>query len=222
MPTTTNLEKVRERAVEVGVYLPLGAYSRIREGLSETGRPEMRRLYKSLIERGEYRLEPVERVIRRNAKRVARRADEAENKVERTAKRVAQDPKQVAKTVKAEVTTPKMPRVATPKTASQLPIKGYKDLTAQDITSQLRGLTQTELAKVYKFERANENRQTILDSIEQKLTALPIANYDSLTVDEINARLDGLSEGELKTIRRYESDTKARTTILDKIETALS
>ena len=222
MPTTSNLERVRERAVEVGLYLPLGAYARIRDGLSETGRPELRKLYNGLIERGQDRLEPIEQVLRRNAKRVARRADEAENTVERTATRVAQDPKQAARTVRAEVTTPKMPRVATPKTASELPIKGYSDLTAQDITAQLRGLTQTELAKVYKFERANENRQTILDSIEQKLTPLPLANYDSLTVEEISARLEGLSEGELKAIRRYESDTKARTTVLDKIETALS
>jgi uncharacterized protein (DUF433 family) len=221
MPTT-NLEKVRERAVEVGVYLPLGAYARIRDGLADTGRPELRRLYEGLIERGQDRLEPIEQVVRRNAKRVARRADDAENKVERTAKRVARDPKKAARTVQAEVATPKMPRVATPKTASQLPIKGYKSLTAQEITSQLRGLTQTELAKVWKFEKANENRQTILESVEQKLTNLPIANYDSLTVDEITARLDGLSEGELKAIRRYESDTKARATILDKIETLLS
>lgn len=221
MPTR-NLEKVRERAVEVGLYLPLGAYSKIRDGLADTGRPELRKMYDGLIERGQDRLEPVEQVIRRNAKRVARRADEAEDKVERTAKRVARDPKAATTTVRAEVATPKMPRVATPKTASQLPIKGYKDLTAQEITSQLRGLTQTELAKVYKFEKANEDRQTILESIEQKLTALPISNYDSLTVEEINGRLDGLSEGELKAIRRYESDTKARTTILDKIETNLS
>ena len=221
MPTNT-LERVRERAVEVGLYLPLGAYAKIRDGLADTGKPELRKLYKGLIDRGQDRLEPIETVVRRNAKRVARRADEAENKVERTAKRVARDPKKAARTVTNEVAAPKMPRVATPKTASQLPIKGYKSLTAQEITAQLRGLTQTELAKVFKFERANENRQTILESIEQKLTTLPIANYDSLTVDEITARLDGLSEGELKAIRRYESDTKARTTILDKIETLLS
>jgi hypothetical protein len=221
MPAT-NLEKVRERAVEFGLYLPLGAYSKIREGLADTGRPELRRLYEGLIERGQDRLQPIETVLKRNTDRVTRRAAEAENRTERTIKRVTRDPKQAAKTVKAEVTTPKMPRVATPKTASQLPIKGYNDLTAQEITSQLRGLTQTELAKVYKFENAHEGRQTILESIEQKLQQLPVANYDSLTADEVIARLEGLSEGELKTIRRYESDTKARSTILDKIEAQLS
>jgi hypothetical protein len=221
MPAT-NLEKVRERAVEFGVYLPLGAYARIRDGIAETGRPELRRMYEGLIERGQDRLQPIETVIKRNADRVTRRAAEAENRTERTVKKVARDPKQAAKTVKAEVTTPKMPRVATPKTASQLPIKGYNNLTASDITSQLRGLTQTELAKVYKWENANEGRQTILEAIEQKLQQLPVANYDSLTADEVIARLEGLSEGELKTIRRYESDTKARSTILDKIEAQLS
>lgn len=221
MPTT-NIERVRERAMEFGLYLPLGAYSRIREGIADTGRPELRKLYDGLIERGQDRLQPLEDVLKRNAGRISRRADEVERRAERTAKRVARDPKQAAKTVKNEVTTPKMPRVATPKTASQLPIKGYNDLTAQEITSQLRGFTQTELAKVYKYENANEGRQTILEAIEQKLQPLPIANYDSLTVDEIVGRLEGLSEGELKTIRRYESDTKARSTVLDKIETQLS
>jgi hypothetical protein len=221
MPTT-NIERVRERAFEVGLYLPLGAYARIREGLSETGRPELRRLYDGLIERGQERLEPIETVIRRNTDRVARRASETENRVERTAKKVARDPKQAANTVKNEVTTPKMPRVATPKNASQLPIKGYNDLTAQEVTTQLRGLTQTELAKVYKYENAHQGRQTILESVEQKLIDLPIANYDSLTVDEIGGRLEGLDDSELKTVRRYESDTKARATVLDKIETKLS
>ena len=221
MPAT-NLEKVRERAVEFGLYLPLGAYSRIREGLSDTGRPELRKLFADLVERGQDRLQPVEQIIRRNSKRVARRVDEAENRVERTVSRVANDPKQAAKTVKAEVTSPKMPRVATPKTASQLPIKSYNSLTVQEITSQLRGLTQTELAKVYKFEKAHDGRQTVLDTIEGRLIDLPISNYDSLNVDEISERLEGLSDSDLKTVRRYESDTKARTTILDKIETALS
>jgi hypothetical protein len=50
---------------------------------------------------------------------------------------------------------------------------------------------------------------------------LPIATYDALTVDEITSRIDGLSQSELKTIRRYEKDTKARATVLEKIEAAL-
>jgi hypothetical protein len=221
MPAT-NLEKVRERAFEIGVYLPLGAYSKLREGLADVGRPEIRKLVDGFIERGQDRLEPLEKTFKRNADRVSRRASQTENRIERTAKRVARDPKQAAKTVKAEVATPKMPRVATPKSPSQLPIKSYNSLTAQEITSQLRGLTQTELAKVYKFERAHQGRQTILETIEQKLTALPVANYDNLTVDEIGARLDGLSEGELKAIRRYETETKSRSTVIDKIDAQLS
>lgn len=221
MPATS-LEKVRERAVEIGVYLPLGAYAKIRDGLSDTGRPELRKLYEEFIERGQERLEPVEKSLKRNTDKARGRASRAESRVERTARRVAHDPKQASKNVRAEVAAPKMPRVATPKSASQLPIQGYSGLTAQEIVSQLRGLTQIDLAKTYKYEKAHENRQTILESIEQKLTPLPILNYDALTVDEIADRLDGLSEGELKTIRRYEADTKARSTVFEKIDGLLA
>ncbi len=87
--------------------------------------------------------------------------------------------------------------------------------------TQLKGFTQTELAKVYKFEQANEGRATILDAIDSKLIVLPITTYDALTVDEINSRLERLSQDELKTIRRYENDTKARAGVLDKIDSLL-
>ena len=88
--------------------------------------------------------------------------------------------------------------------------------------SRLKGLTQTDLARVYKYEKAHEERATILDAIDSRLVALPIATYDSLTVEEINGRLDGLSPQELKALRRYESDTKVRSTIIEKIDTLLA
>lgn len=51
--------------------------------------------------------------------------------------------------------------------------------------------------------------------------ALPIENYDSLTVSEINARLAGLSVAELKQVRTYEKRHKARLGVLQRIEGAL-
>jgi hypothetical protein len=115
--------------------------------------------------------------------------------------------------------TSKLPRVAVPKTASELPIASYNSLTASEILTELRGLTQTQLAMVYKFEKANEGRATILESIDSRLVPLPIATYDALTVNEISARLASLSPGDLEILRRYEADTKNRTTVLDKIDT---
>ena len=47
---------------------------------------------------------------------------------------------------------------------------------------------------------------------------LPIANYDSLTADEITKRLKGLSQEELQQIQAYESANEGRKTILERIE----
>jgi hypothetical protein len=213
---TEILGNVRERAVELGVYLPLGAYSLIRDELTDLDSRRIRKLYDGLVKRGETRVEPLERSIRRRARKV-------EDNIEDAGREVRKNVRKGAKRADAAVNeiAPKLPRVAAPKKASDLPIKSYASLTVSEITSQLKGLTQTELAKVYKWEKANENRSTILESIESKFVDLPIPTYDALTVDEITSRIDGLSQSELKTIRRYENDTKARTTVLDKIDAAI-
>jgi hypothetical protein len=75
---------------------------------------------------------------------------------------------------------------------------------------------------VYKFEKAHENRSTILEAIESRFVDLPIPTYDDLTVEEIGDRLAALSQDQLKTLRRYENDTKARVTVIEKIDSELS
>ena len=210
---TETLGRVRERAVELGVYLPLGAYSKVRDELSDLNAKRIRKTFDGLIERGQDRMEPVERVVRRRTRQAENKISDAQREVTKTARKTTKKAAAAADSV-----APKLPRVAAPKRASDLPIKSYASLTASEITSELRGLTQTELAKVYKFEKAHENRRTVLDSIESKFVDLPIPTYDALTVDEITSRIDGLSQSELKTIRRYENDTKARTTVLEKID----
>lgn len=210
------MPKITDRALELGLYLPLGAYSRAREGLSDLTATRVRKMVDELVDRGEERTQAVTKVVRRRANKVEDVAETA----------AAKTTKQVKKTVKkaSAATAPataKMPRVAAPKTASELPIASYNSLTASEILTELKGLTQTQLAKVYKFEKANEGRATILEAIDSRLTPLPIATYDALTVEEITGRLDKLNESDLKTIRRYEADTKNRATVLDKIDTLL-
>ena len=210
------MPKITDRALELGLYLPLGAYSRAVEGLSDLTATRVRKMVDEFVDRGEERTQAVTKVVRRRANKVEDVAETAAAKTQ----------KQVRKTVKkaSAATAPataKMPRVAAPKTASELPIASYNSLTASEILTELKGLTQTQLAKVYKFEKANEGRATILEAIDSRLTPLQIATYDALTVEEINGRLDKLNESDLKTIRRYEADTKNRGTVLDKIETLL-
>src|ERR671910_894642 len=46
----------------------------------------------------------------------------------------------------------------------------------------------------------------------------PIEGYDELTVEEVSARLDGLSPEELREVRDYEERTKNRDTILEQLD----
>ena len=168
------MEKVRERAVEVGVYLPLGAYSKLRDKVSSIDGRTFKKTYEDFVDRGEKRIKPT------------------------------------------------MPRVAAPVSPTGLAIAKYDDLTVGEIKARLTGLTQTDLAKVYKYERSNQNRSTVLGAVEGHLVQLPIPTYDALTVDEINGRLDGLTEKEIATLKAYEADTKARQTVLERMDSKLS
>lgn len=215
---TEKIDDVRSRAVELGVYLPLGAYSRVRDELADVtiSRTRIRKLFEDLIDRGQDRLQPLERVVRRGGND----AQDAAQKAAGQAQRVVRKTSKRASAASANV-APKLPRVAVPKNASELPIQGYDSLTAADIVSRLQGLTQTDLARVYKYEQTNEGRSTILESIDSRLVDLPISTYDALTADEIISRIEGLSKPELRTLRRYEADTKARSTLLEKFDSLL-
>jgi hypothetical protein len=46
----------------------------------------------------------------------------------------------------------------------------------------------------------------------------PIEGYDGLTVDELSARLDGLSSEDLREVRDYEERTKNRETLLEQLD----
>ncbi|HEX2293916.1 MAG TPA: hypothetical protein VHN37_01255 [Actinomycetota bacterium] len=217
MPKVTDtVERVRSRAVEVGLYLPLGAYAAVRDGINDLSAERVRKAYTNLVDRGQDRIQPVERVVRRRSRQVEDRAQEVAGDVRKTARKTS-----ARAGAAADAVAPKLPRVAAPKKASELPIKGYEELTAAEIVAATKGLTQTELARVYKFERANENRSTVLEGVESRFVELPIPTYDALNVSEISERLDGLTAEELKVLRRYEADTKSRTTVLDKIDALL-
>ena len=46
----------------------------------------------------------------------------------------------------------------------------------------------------------------------------PIEGYDELTVEEVSARLDGLSSEDLREVRDYEERTKKRETLLEQLD----
>ncbi|MDQ4125410.1 MAG: hypothetical protein M3134_07415, partial [Actinomycetota bacterium] len=90
MPKVTDtVERVRSRAMELGVYLPLGAYATVRDQITDLNPATVRRVYSDLIDRGQDRLQPVERVVRRRAQQVEDRAEEVADDVRKTARKTS-------------------------------------------------------------------------------------------------------------------------------------
>ncbi|MGH2750849.1 MAG: hypothetical protein ACRDK3_08265 [Actinomycetota bacterium] len=249
------VDQLVSRAVDATVYLPLGIYDRTRDRLSDVDAKRLRKTFGDLlddfIDRGQERVQPLERRLRREGRKVdaevsdaLRAANQKAKKTTRTAKKTTRTAKKT--TARAKRTTkrttrktagarpdrrttaaasnaqPKLPRATAPRSASELPIAGYASLTVEEITARLSGLTQTDLAKVYKYEKAHDKRATILQAVEGKLVDLPIPTYDALSAEEITGRLGRLDRSELETIKSYESATKVRSTIIEKVDELLS
>lgn len=216
MQTRVDLSKARDRALEAGVYVPLGVYSKMRDQISDLDAGKLRRAYEDLVARGEKRAQPLERMIKRRAGDVEVRAGDAANDMRRGVRKAEARSRAAGAAV-----APKMPRVAAPRRASELPLKSYDELTADEVLSKTRGLTQTDMAKVYKYEKNNESRSTVLEGLEARFVELPLPTYDALTVDEIADRLDAFDDDALRKLLAYEKDTKARSTVIEGIEAKL-
>ena len=116
----------------------------------------------------------------------------------------------------------KSPGGVTPADARDLPIAGYTQLSAAKIQERLSGLTQTDLAALYRFEKANQGRAGLLKQLDKRMVQLPLPLYDSLTLPAILDDLNGLTKPELKVIRDYEARTSNRLPILDRVDELLA
>lgn len=90
---------------------------------------------------------------------------------------------------------------------------------SEKVARQARVVTDKPLAKAEKKLRRRETKPA---GSGRSAKAFPIADYDSLNVTEVRKRLDGLSQAELKTVRKHEESGKARKTLLAEIDKRLS
>jgi hypothetical protein len=70
-----------------------------------------------------------------------------------------------------------------------LPIPGFGRFTISDITTRLRTLSQSDLTVIEGYERAHANRAGVLNAIEGLRGNQPWPAYDTMTPEQIKARL---------------------------------
>jgi ferritin-like metal-binding protein YciE len=99
-----------------------------------------------------------------------------------------------------------------------LAIARYDALTADEITSKLKDLSQIDLAKIDSYERKHENRTTVLSRITSLRGDEPWTGYDELTAAEVQAVLSEGDEERAKRIAAYERAHKNRAGVLKAAE----
>jgi uncharacterized phage infection (PIP) family protein YhgE len=104
--------------------------------------------------------------------------------------------------------------------------------TAQQWMEQAQQQRQTFQQQAHQQQHSfQQMTQEVLSSYSQLLNIplsyaqeglrsarFPIEGYDELTVDELSARLDGLSSEDLREVRDYEERTKNRETLLEQLD----
>jgi gas vesicle protein len=74
------------------------------------------------------------------------------------------------------------------------------------------------------MEQVHQQQQTFQQQAQQeglRSARFPIEGYEELSVEEVSARLEGLSPEELRVVRDYEERTKRRDTLLEQLDSKL-
>lgn len=220
MPVNDTMQRVGERAIEAGLFLPLGVYDRISGAVTDVDTRTLRNLVEDFVGRGQAVMAPVEARVRTRGRQIRTGGRQAREAVLASTARTSRSATNRAKSA-GEQATMATPRVSIP-ARSDLAIRRYDQLTVDELAARLDGLTNTELAKIYKYEAVHEKRSTVLNAIESKMADLPIATYDALTVSQVRSRIKRMGKVNLEKIRSYEAGTKKRKTVLKAIDGKLS
>jgi ferritin-like metal-binding protein YciE len=104
--------------------------------------------------------------------------------------------------------------------AAEAPIAGYDDLNATELIQRLSGLSQEQLAAVAAYERAHDDRSTVLERVDALTEDQPWAGYDDQDVEQVRAALRDADEDTVRRVREYERRHKDRTGVLEATERA--
>jgi hypothetical protein len=107
-----------------------------------------------------------------------------------------------------------------PRGSDPEPVDGYDGLKPDKVIASLRGHSQAELAEIEDYERANANRQVVLDKLRYLRQDEPLAGYDELQEDGVAAALKDADHETLARVREYERKFKRRDAVLTVIANA--
>jgi hypothetical protein len=145
------------------------------------------------------------------------RAAEATTEVTRETGRAAQRAtRRTATATRAAVKRAKPAAKAVTKPATaEAPITGYDDLTADELVAKLPEQSQATLALVAAYEKANDNRSTVLERVTALSGPEPAPGYDELTADEAQKLVTGGDPALAATVRDYERRHKNRASVVE-------
>jgi|SRR5687768_8158125 hypothetical protein len=103
----------------------------------------------------------------------------------------------------------------------QAPFTGYEVLDDREVVAQLSEHSQTELDRVEDYERAHEDRKSVLDKLRYLRGREPMAGYDALTTEEVVAAVAGADRAAIKRIRAYERKFANRRVVLEEVGRAM-
>ena len=101
----------------------------------------------------------------------------------------------------------------------ELPIPGFSQLSVTEIQERLRTLSQSELTVIEGYERAHAGRPGVLNVIQRLRDAEPWTAYDTMSADQICARLENVPAGEARQVLDYERRHRQRSTVISAAET---
>ncbi|HEU4480967.1 MAG TPA: hypothetical protein VFS18_03705, partial [Actinomycetota bacterium] len=217
--------------LETGVNIVIPAYSKVAATVSQAGDTPVGKLVGSVLQRGGSVIDLVRghdgpeaaAAPSRSAAPARKRSTARKPKTARPSEgRSGTGSPRSHRAASEAAVEVKVPAAPDPVATNDLPLIGYDSLVAEEIVKRLDGLTQTELAVLYKYERAHDSRSTVLEAIDGKMVELPLPTYDSLLIPAILDDLNGLTRGELATIREYEVRTNNRLPILERIDELLA
>jgi hypothetical protein len=110
-------------------------------------------------------------------------------------------------------------KAATPakaaKAALEAPIAGYDDLTADELVAKLPEQSQVTLAAVAAYEKAHDNRTTVLERVSALTGSEPAPGYDELNADEAQKLVTSGDATLAAAVRDYERRHKSRSSVLE-------